>query len=242
MSILSPTRSASSADPGIASAFRHGLGHLSIRDSRRAYALSGSPFTVAAILPLITLAFIGTAITVSLASIDLGTMLPLTGGLAILCTGLLLIPALGVGGTLSMTERGIAFTRMNRAILGGNGGLIPARGEHTVAAPWRNVSLFTDFTGGLCLRMSDPEIVGGELRMPGGLHIRPGDDAVLPLRMLGDRKFAVIDAVRENADQSMWGPALERSGERSRASSRLVYALTTLVCCGAIVGSWAVYR
>src|SRR5438270_3120292 len=82
MSIMSPTRRASTADPGIASAFRYGLGHLSIRDSRRAYALSGSPFTVAAILPLITLAFAGAALVVSVASIDLGTMLPLTGGLA----------------------------------------------------------------------------------------------------------------------------------------------------------------
>lgn len=212
MSILSPTRSAAPSDAGIASAFRHSIGHLSIRDSRRAYALSGSPFTVPAILPLLTLAFIGTALTVAVGSIDLGTMLPLLGGLAMVCVGLLTIPALTVGGTVSMTDRGIGFSRRNRAIFGANIGRLPAKGEHTAAATWSNVSLFTDFNGGLCLRLADPEIIGGELRMPGGLHIRPGDDAVLPLRMLGDRKFAVIDAVRENADASMWAPALSTAG------------------------------
>ena len=242
MSILSPATTSTPSGAGVASAFRHGLGHVSIRDSRRAYALSGSPFTVPAILPLITLAFIGTALTVSLASVDLGTMLPLLGGLTVICAGLLLIPAVSVRGTVSTTDRGIAFSCTNRAIIGGNGGRLPARGEHIVAAPWQRVSLFTDFTGGLCLRMRAPEVLGGDFSMPGGLEIRTGRDAILPLRMLGDRKFAVIDAIRDNVEAAAWEPALEHSGARSRTASRLVYGLTTLVSIGALLGVWAIYR
>jgi hypothetical protein len=192
-------------------------GELRLTHPERGYAVSRNPFTVWAVLPSITLATAVLAIAMLfisdayLASIAAGAYLFVTAGV-------LLIPAVALKGSLSLTHDGIVFQR----------------GKQNLTAGWERVTGILFRRGpGLSLVIRDPEQSTPSIRAPGGFYATQGE-ANIPLRMFGDRQFSILYDIRDRLPQSAWRDAVNRASSRSQIRILLVYAAVVAVACGAL--------
>jgi hypothetical protein len=211
---MSTTLLAPSARPATATATVTRVGgQLRLTHPTRGYAVTRNPFAVWSILPSITLAFAGLAIAVPfindayIASIAVSAFLAVT-------TGLLLIPAVALRGSLNLTHDGVTF----------------ARGKHHLTAGWDQVTgVIYRRDAGLCLVFRDPQQTKAVMKLPGGFSARD-EEARIPLRMFGDRQFSILYDIRDRLPEAAWRPALERADNRSQLRILAVYAATVAVC------------
>jgi hypothetical protein len=202
-------------------------GRMRLTYPTRGYAVTRNPFTVGAVLPLITLAFVGLA-AAQLAGdrfVTLGwfgNFTPVSVSVAvfaIVTLGLLLIPAVTLKGSLNLTHDGITFER----------------GKDHLTAGWDQVTgLVHRRDAGLCLTMAGAEQTRSRIRLPGGFNATAGDVRI-PLRMFGDRQFSIIYDVRERLPEATWLPALQSVRERSPRLNLAVYATVMLISAGAVI-------
>ncbi len=205
-------------------ASRTGTGRLTLTHPVRAYAMTRNPFAIAAVLPLIVMAVLG----VEVALLFEADPYAICGGLLVATAGLLLIPAINLRGSLTLTHDGVSFER----------------GKQGFTAPWEHIAgLVYRRESGVCLEVVHPEIYSTKkngvkgIRMPGGLRAEPGKSAIVPLRLFGDRQFSILYDVRERLPQDRCREALDRASIRGSGRILAVYALTTAICCAALFAS-----
>jgi hypothetical protein len=186
----------------------------------RGYAVTHNPFAVWEVLPLLTLSFAALAIAMlHISSAYLATVA--VGGFLVLTLGTLLVPAVTLKGSLSITHEGIAFER---------------GGEHLTAS-WSDVrGVVNRRDCGLTLVLRDPEQTRRRIRTPGGLCAE-GGEARIPLRMFGDRQFSILYDIRDRLPEAAWKDALAAASRRSTARIVLVYSGVVAVSCLAM---WSV--
>src|ERR1700737_3011314 len=114
----SPMTTAQLAPPTTAPVTREVTGHLRLTHPTRGYAVTTNPFAISAILPSVTVAFIGLAVAMLyindsyLAGIAVGAFVVITAGL-------MLIPAVALKGSLNLTHDGITFARGKQHLTAG---------------------------------------------------------------------------------------------------------------------------
>ena len=184
-------------------------GELRLTYPTRGYAVSRNPFGVWSILPLVTLAFAGLAITV-MATSDQLVIYSALGAFLVITTGLMLISAVSLKGSLNFTHDGITFER----------------GKHHLTAAWEEVTgLIYTTDAGLCLTTRGQQQTKQNWKLPGGFRAQ-GGFAKIPLRFFGDRQFSILYDLRERLNERSWRSALEQAESRTRSTLRcdLVYA------------------
>ncbi len=222
MAITAPART-----PTIAPVTRSVNGRLRLTYPTRGYAVSRNPFAIWAVLPLITMAFVGLAVAELLG--DYNVVVSWFGNLAptsltvvafvIVSLGLLLIPAVTLKGSLNLTHDGVTFER----------------GRHHLTASWEQVTgLVYRRDAGLCLAMTGAQQTRSPMRLPGGFNATDGEVRI-PLRMFGDRQFSILYDVRERLPEKTWLPALTQVKERSPLMNLAIYAGVVLISAGAII-------
>ena len=102
MTLDNPTRSPASPDVA-----RTGIGKLTPTHPARRYAVTGNPFAVSAVLPLLVATFLGLDVALLL-NVDPYVM---CGGFITLAVGWMLIPGVALRGSLLLTHDGVAFER-----------------------------------------------------------------------------------------------------------------------------------
>jgi hypothetical protein len=202
-------------------------GRLRLTYPTRGYAVSRNPFVVWAVLPSITMAFIGLAIaeffgddTVVINWLGNSTVTSITViAFVIVVLGLLLIPAVTLKGSLNLTHDGVTFER----------------GRDHLTAGWDQVTgLIYRRDAGLCLAMEGAQQTRPSLRLPGGFNATKGSVRI-PLRMFGDRQFSILYDVRDRLPEQSWLPAVQKVKDRSPRMTLAVYAAVVLVCAGAMI-------
>jgi hypothetical protein len=202
-------------------------GRLRLTYPTRGYAVSRNPFVVWAVLPSITMAFIGLAIaeffgddTVVINWLGNSTVTSITViAFVIVVLGLLLIPAVALKGSLNLTHDGVTFER----------------GRDHLTAGWDQVTgLLYRRDAGLCLAMEGAQQTRPSLRLPGGFNATKGSVRI-PLRMFGDRQFSILYDVRDRLPEQSWLPAVQKVKDRSPRMTLAVYAAVVLVCAGAMI-------
>ncbi|MDQ6847465.1 MAG: hypothetical protein M3019_07780 [Candidatus Dormibacteraeota bacterium] len=202
-------------------------GRLRLSYPTRGYAVSRNPFAIWAVLPLITLAFIGLAIAELLGNYDVvvnwfGNLTPTSitvVAFAIATLGLLLVPAVTLKGSLNLTHDGVTYER----------------GKHHLTAGWDQVTgLVYRRDASLCLTMEGAQQSTSPMRLPGGFNATNGHVRI-PLRMFGDRQFSILYDIRDRLPETMWRPALQQVKERSPVMNLAIYASIVLVSAGAII-------
>ena len=197
---------------------RSSAGRLTLLHPTRAYAVSHNPFSIAAILPLLVLSFIGLEIAV-LANVD---AIVATGGFLVVSLGLLLVSAVNLRGSLTLTHDGVSFEN----------------GKHQITADWEHVAgIVMKSDSGLCLEIVDPQMTETKMRLPGGLSASE-HHALIPLRLFGDRQYSILYDLRERLPEERWMNALKEAGQRSSTRILVVYGMTTLICIGAILATF----
>ncbi|MBV9525393.1 MAG: hypothetical protein JOZ46_06215, partial [Candidatus Dormibacteraeota bacterium] len=175
------------------------------------------------VLPAIVLAFAGLAMAMQFIS-DAYLASIAVGAFVVTTAGLLLVPAVSLRGTLDLTHDGITFVR----------------GKEHLTAAWNQVLGVVSRPGaGLSVVIRDPQQTTESITMPGGFASRD-EEANIPLRLFGDRRFSILYDVRDRLPENVWRPAAERAGARSRLRIRADYALATAVSIGACVTAWYV--
>lgn len=191
-------------------------GRLRLTYPTRGYAVTRNPFAIGAVLPLITLSFIGLAAAELIGDntiiINWLGNYSVTSVTAIVFTvvtlGLLLIPAVTLKGSLNLTHDGVTFER----------------GKDHLTADWEQVTgLVYRRDCGLCLTMAGARQTREVMRLPGGFNATRGNVRI-PLRMFGDRQFSILYDIRERLPEDTWMPALSQVKERSPRMNLLVYA------------------
>ncbi|MHB8717479.1 MAG: hypothetical protein ACYDAC_01110 [Candidatus Dormibacteria bacterium] len=191
-------------------------GRLRLTYPTRGYAVTRNPFAIGAILPLITLSFIGLALaeligddTVIVTWLGNSYVTSITATVFTVVTlGLLLIPAVALKGSLNLTHDGVTFER----------------GKDHLTADWEQVTgLVYRRDSGLCLTMAGARQTREVMRLPGGFNATRGNVRI-PLRMFGDRQFSILYDIRERLPENTWMPALTQVKERSPRMNLLVYA------------------
>lgn len=214
-------------EQGTAPVVRSVNGRLRLTYPTRGYAVTRNPFAIAAILPLITLSFIGLCLaemygddTVIINWFGQSTVTSVTViAFAVVALGLLLIPAVALKGSLNLTHDGITFER----------------GRDHLTAAWDQVTgLVYSRTAGLCLAMEGAQQTRPSMRLPGGFNATRGSVRI-PLRMFGDRQFSILYDVRDRLPESSWLPAVQRVKERSPRMTLLVYGAVVLISAGAMI-------
>jgi hypothetical protein len=179
-----------------------------------------NPFAVWSVLPAITLAFAGLAITVSVTSDQL-TIMTALGAFLMVATGILAVPAVALKGSLNLTHDGLTFER----------------GKDHLTAGWDEITgLVYRRDAGLCLTVRGQDQTKPQWKLPGGFRAGNGV-AQIPLRYFGDRQFSILYDIRDRLREGTWRPALEQAERATRSTIRnhLVYA-------GAVaIGGLAVY-
>ena len=176
-------------------ASRELVGRPALTLPTRTYAVTNNPFAVAAVLPAIVATFIAAEIAL-IAGLDHTV---LAGAALFITVALLLIPAVALKGSLTMTNEGIAFER----------------GKDRMTASWRDISgLSWRQDCGLCLSVHNQQQSKPTWKLPGGFNAVQGDSAQIPLRMFGDRQFSVLYDVRDRLPETATMPALERASSR----------------------------
>jgi hypothetical protein len=193
---------------------RGSRGQIRITHPTRAYAVSGNPFSVPALLPLLLLCFIGLDIAIFAGADPTVTC----GAFLVLTCGLLLIPAVTMRGSMTLTHDGVTFESAGRY----------------VTAFWTQVSgLSNSAMHGLCIKIDGASQSCPKLEIPGGLSAI-GGEVNIPLRMFGDRQFSVLYDMRDRLPQERWMGALNTAGHWDRARSRAVYFGVVAIACGGL--------
>jgi hypothetical protein len=202
-------------------------GRLRLTYPTRGYAVTRNPFAIWAVLPLITLAFIGLAFaeffgdnTIVVNWLGNSSVVSVTAiAFAIVALGILLVPAVTLKGSLNLTHDGVTFER----------------GKDHLTASWEQVSGLVYRSGaGLCLAIHGAQQTRRSMRLPGGF--RAVDGVVqIPLRMFGDRQFSILYDVRDRLPEESWLPAVQRVKERSPRMNLAIYAGVVLISAGAMI-------
>lgn len=200
-------------------------GELRVTHPTRGYAVTRNPFAIWSVLPATVLAFAGLAVwefigdyhvlvTDRLVDVNVTVVVFL-----IVSLGILLIPAVTLKGSINLTHDGVTFER----------------GKHHLTAAWEQVEGLSFRHGvGLCLVIRDPVQTTPRIKLPGGFRAE-GGRAQIPLRMFGDRRYSIIYDVRDRVPEANWQPALSAVSTRSGRRILMVYGLTTLVSCLAMI-------
>lgn len=195
--------------PRTATLTREESGQLRLTHPTRGYAVTRNPFAVGAILPSLTLAFAALAAAMTFIT-DANLATDAVGGFVVVTLGLLLIPAVALKGSLSLTHDGITFER----------------GKHHLTAGWEQVQgIEYRRDAGLSLVIRDAQTTRPAWRLPGGFGVR-GGEARIPLRFFGDRQFSILYDIRDRLPEAAWRPALERAQARGTWRILAVYGGT----------------
>ncbi|MBJ7608393.1 MAG: hypothetical protein JF887_03030 [Candidatus Dormibacteraeota bacterium] len=222
MALASPVQT-----PAAAPVTRSVNGRLRLAYPTRGYAVTRNPFAIWAILPLITLAFIGLAFaeffgdnTVVVSWLGRSTSTSMTAiTFAVVALGLLLIPAVALKGSLNLTHDGVTFER----------------GKDHLTAAWEQVTGLVYRRGaGLCLAIEGAHQSRSSMRLPGGFNATKGS-VQIPLRMFGDRQFSILYDVRDRLPEQSWLPAVQKLKERSPRLNLAIYAAVVLISAGALI-------
>lgn len=184
-------------------------GQLRLTYPTRGYSVTRNPFAIWSILPLVTVAFAGLAITV-MATSDQLVIYTALGAFLVMTAGLMLIPSVVLKGSLNLTHDGLTFER----------------GKHHLTAGWDEVTgLVFKRDAGLCLTTKSQQQTKTSWKLPGGFRAENGI-AQIPLRFFGDRQFSILYDIRERLNENTWRPALEQAEHATRSTVRcdLVYA------------------
>jgi hypothetical protein len=202
-------------------------GRLRLTYPTRGYAVTRNPFAIGAVLPLISLAFLG------LAAADFagervvvlswfGNLTPISitvAVFAIVTLGVLLIPAVTLKGSLNLTHDGVTFER----------------GKDHLTAGWEQVTgLVHRRDAGLCITIKGARQTRRRIRLAGGFDATDGAVRI-PLRMFGDRQFSILYDVRERLPEATWLPAVQATTQRSPRLNLANYAAVVLICAGAMI-------
>lgn len=211
----SPPRPAPSDSPSGTSSDR-----TNIADFAQMYALSRNPFGIGAILPMILLAFIG--LEGFLLAINGGVFgsnpdpqvyYRLVGGFGVITTGLLLIPAVVLRGEITFDGRGITMSV----------------GRNRIEATWDQVvGLVYTQDAGVCVKTRGQRQTRPSIRTAGGLKAADGE-ALIPIRLFGDRRFSILYEIRDRVPEAAWRPALEAADPPGTRRPIAVYTLAVLL-------------
>jgi len=192
---------------------REASGQLRLTHPTRGYAVTRNPFAVWSVLPSIALAF--AALVVAMTFINDATMATTAvGGFVVLALGILLIPAVALKGSLSLTHDGVAYER----------------GKDHMTASWDQVEgIEQRRDAGLCLVIKNPQATRQNWRLPGGFNVS-GDKARIPLRFFGDRQFSILYDIRDRLPETAWRPALETAQARGTWRILAVYGGAVAIC------------
>ena len=202
-------------------------GRLRLTYPTRGYAVTRNPFAIWAILPLVTLTFIGLALaefigddTVVVNWFGNTTVTSVTVvAFATVALGLMLIPAVTLKGSLNLTHDGVTFER----------------GRDHLTASWDQVTgLVYRRDAGLCMTMAGASQTRRSLRLPGGFNATDGNVRI-PLRMFGDRQFSILYDIRERLPEQSWLPAVQQVKDRSPLMNLAIYAGVVLISSGAMI-------
>ena len=226
MAVTDPTQTQA---PDTEAVGRPVIGRLRLAHPTRGYAVTRNPFAIWAVLPLITLTFIGLAIaeffgddTVVVSAFSSNTVVSITVVAFLIVTlGLLLIPAVTLKGSINFSHDGITFER----------------GRDHLTAGWDElVGLAYRRGAGLCLALEGAQQTRRSMRLPGGFRAVDGS-VLIPLRMFGDRQFSILYDVRDRLPEARWLPAVRRVKERSSRMNLLILGGVVLVCAGAVIAT-----
>jgi hypothetical protein len=202
-------------------------GRMRLTYPTRGYAVSRNPFVIWAILPLITLSFIGLAfaemigddtVVINWFGNQVATSITVIA-FVIVTLGLLLIPAVTLKGSLNLTHDGVTFER----------------GKDHLTAAWDQVTGLTyRRDAGLCMTIEGAQQTRPSMRLPGGFNATAGSVRI-PLRMFGDRQFSILYDIRDRLHETSWLPALQQVKERSPRMNLAIYAVVMLICSGAMI-------
>ena len=185
----------------------------------RTYAVTTNPFAIAAVLPAIVLTFIATEIAL-LAGADTQV---LASAAFFVTAGLLLIPAITLKGSITLTDDGISFER----------------GQDHLHAAWRDISGLSYRTDcGLCISLHGQTQSKPRWKLPGGFGAVEGDSATIPLRMFGDRQFSVLYDLRDRLPESATMPALEQASSRDGIKMFVYGGVLALVTIALAITAW----
>ena len=199
--------------PKSAALTREAFGQLRLTHPTRGYAVTRNPFAIWSILPGIALAFAALAMAMTFIN-DATLATTAVGGFLVVTLGLLLIPAVSLKGSLSLTHDGITFER----------------GKDHLTASWEQVQgIVNRRDAGLCLVIKDPQTTRQSWRLPGGFGVSR-DEARIPLRFFGDRQFSIVYDIRDRLPESAWRPALEQAQARGTWRILAVYGGTVAIC------------
>jgi hypothetical protein len=223
MSTIAPVAPSTAPHAKTAAAARRVNGELRLTYPTRGYAVTRNPFAVWSVLPVITLAFAGLAVSVTLMSDPLQQYVAVAVFLVV-TMGMLLVPAVALKGSLNLTHDGIAFER----------------GKHHLTAAWDQVTgLSFRRDAGLCLTIRGQEQTNTTWTLPGGFSAANGV-AQIPLRFFGDRQFSILYDIRDRLPAETWRPALDQAqlATRSTVRCQLVYAGVVAISGVAILSSY----
>jgi hypothetical protein len=210
-------------EPAVAPITRRVNGELRLTYPTRGYAVTRNPFAIWSVLPVITLAFAGLAISVTVMS-DPIQLLTALGAFAVVALGMLLVPAVALKGSLNLTHDGVTFER----------------GKHHLTAGWSEMAgLVWRRDAGLCLLIRGQDQTKANWTLPGGFRAANGV-AQIPLRFFGDRQFSILYDIRDRLPAEAWKTALEQA-ERSSRSTRqceLAYAGVVVIAGIALFSSY----
>jgi hypothetical protein len=195
--------------PRAATLTREASGQLRLTHPTRGYAVTRNPFAIGAVLPSVTLAFAALAVAMVFIT-DAGLAVDAVGGFLVVTLGLLLIPAVALKGSLSLTHDGLTFER----------------GKDHLTAGWDQVQgIAYRIDSGLSLVIKAPQTTRPAWRLPGGFAVR-GGEARIPLRFFGDRQFSILYDIRDRLPEASWRPALEKAQARGTWRILAVYGGT----------------
>jgi hypothetical protein len=188
---------------------------MTIAQYSQMYTVSRNPFGPAAILPALVLAFL--ALEIGL--IYNWSINELLGGFLIICTGLLLVPAVALRGSITFDDQGITFRN----------------GKKSITATWNQVTGLTyDRDSGVCVSLKGQTQSQPVIRSAGGLRAAEGE-AVIPIRYFGDRRFAILYEIRDRVPESAWREALSHAESPASKRPLIIYAGVVLLGIGSIV-------
>ncbi|MFN2450888.1 MAG: hypothetical protein ABR541_00885, partial [Candidatus Dormibacteria bacterium] len=146
-------------------------------------------------------------------------------GFIVLTTGLLLVPAVVLRGSL----------------LVGHDGITMERGTEHLTAAWEDVEgLRWNALTGLSLVLRGQRQTQPTWKLPGGFRAVDGDGATIPLRLFGDRQYSMIYDIRDRVPEGAWMSAVEQASGRRTTRCLVVYGVVVLADLVALAIAYAV--